>query len=177
MADRCVHDRDALPDVLQRGLDVVFCGSAAGTRSAQARAYYAGPGNRFWPVLYACGLVPVELEAAAYGQVARYGIGLTDLAKRVSGADAALRPADYDAELLRQKMVHWAPRALAFNGRRAASLFLYRRVEWGMQPEKIAQTRIFALPSTSGAARGFWDDRPWFDLAEWVRKPAKNQES
>ncbi len=177
MAERSVHAVDALPDVLQVGLDVVFCGSAAGTHSAQARAYYAGPGNRFWPTLQAIGLLPSVLDARAYDDVLRYGIGLTDLAKRVSGADAALRPADYDAPLLRGKIERWTPRALAFNGKRAASLFLQRPVEYGLQPETIAETRIFALPSTSGAARGFWSDKPWSDLAEWVRTPVKNRMS
>jgi G:T/U-mismatch repair DNA glycosylase len=37
-----------LPDVLQPDLKVVFCGTAAGTQSAQAGAYYAGRGNYFW---------------------------------------------------------------------------------------------------------------------------------
>jgi double-stranded uracil-DNA glycosylase len=29
-------------------LKVVFCGTAAGTQSAQAGTYYAGRGNYFW---------------------------------------------------------------------------------------------------------------------------------
>jgi len=37
-----------LPDVLAANLDVVFCGTAAGKRSAEVGMYYAGPGNRFW---------------------------------------------------------------------------------------------------------------------------------
>jgi len=39
-----------LPDVLTPGLQVVFCGTAAGTASAKRGAYYAGPGNQFWPM-------------------------------------------------------------------------------------------------------------------------------
>ena len=41
-----------LPDVLERGLKVVFCGTALGPTSAQVGAYYAGPGNQFWDVLF-----------------------------------------------------------------------------------------------------------------------------
>ena len=41
-----------LPDVLEPGLTVVFCGTAVGATSAQVRAYYAGRGNRFWEVLF-----------------------------------------------------------------------------------------------------------------------------
>ena len=72
---------DILPDALAVGLDVVFCGSAAGTRSARADAYYAGPGNRFWPTLFSIGLMPEQIRPANFRHVVRYGIGLTDLAK------------------------------------------------------------------------------------------------
>ena len=41
-----------LPDILQPNLKVVFCGTAAGDASAKKRAYYAGPGNRFWKTLH-----------------------------------------------------------------------------------------------------------------------------
>ena len=34
-----------LPDVLGPGLRIVFCGMAAGDRSAREGAYYADPGN------------------------------------------------------------------------------------------------------------------------------------
>ncbi len=44
---------DILPDVLAPGLALVVCGSAAGTVSARVGAYYAGPGNRFWPTPHA----------------------------------------------------------------------------------------------------------------------------
>lgn len=36
---------DVLPDVLERELRVVFCGTAPGAASAKAGAYYAGHGS------------------------------------------------------------------------------------------------------------------------------------
>ena len=45
-----------LPDVLAPGLKVVFCGLTAGSAAAAAGAYYAGPGNWFWPLLFEVGL-------------------------------------------------------------------------------------------------------------------------
>ena len=78
---------DVLPDVLGSGLSIVFCGSAAGAASARAGAYYAGPGNRFWPTLYRVGLTPRILAPADFRTVRRYGIGLTDLCKTESGSD------------------------------------------------------------------------------------------
>ncbi len=49
------------PDYLAPNLRVVFCGTAAGNRSAEVGHYYAGPGNEFWPLLYRSGIVPVAL--------------------------------------------------------------------------------------------------------------------
>jgi len=67
---------DILPDVLEPGLHVVFCGTQAGSASARRGAYYAGPGNKFWPVLHEIGLVPVTLGAAEVeGLMARFGHG------------------------------------------------------------------------------------------------------
>ncbi|HTM29231.1 MAG TPA: mismatch-specific DNA-glycosylase, partial [Rhodanobacter sp.] len=79
-----------LPDVLQPGLALVFCGTAAGKRSAADHAYYAHPGNLFWRALFEAGLTPRLLAPAEFPQLPGYGIGLTDLAKRHSGNDNEL---------------------------------------------------------------------------------------
>ena len=162
---------DVLPDVLARGLRVVFCGSAAGGQSAAAGAYYAGPGNRFWPILHQIGLTPQRLSPLQFRDVLAYGIGLTDLAKRQAGADSQIADSAYDAPRLRRAIAHWQPRAVAFNGKRAGQLFLGTRVGYGLQREDCAGTAIFVLPSTSGAARRFWDEGPWRALAGWLQKP------
>jgi TDG/mug DNA glycosylase family protein len=46
---------------LAPGLDLVFCGTAPSPASFKARAYYANPGNAFWPTLHAVGLTPERL--------------------------------------------------------------------------------------------------------------------
>ncbi len=166
---------DILPDVLRPGLAVVFCGSAAGRRSAEARAYYAGPGNRFWEMLHRGGLTPVHLLPDQYASVLRYGIGLTDLAKAKSGSDAELNRRDYGVRELQQKMKQFAPGMLAFNGKRAASLFLQRPVQYGIQRECLEATRIYVLPSTSGAARRFWDEEPWLVLVEVIAQKDRDR--
>jgi len=76
-----------LPDVLAPGLDIVFCGTAAGTQSARQQAYYAHPQNRFWRTLHEAGLTPRRLAAAEYALLPSFGLGLTDLAKFASGMD------------------------------------------------------------------------------------------
>ena len=44
--------RHLVPDVLSPGLDLVFCGTAPSPISFKRRAYYANPGNSFWPTLH-----------------------------------------------------------------------------------------------------------------------------
>ena len=111
---------DVLPDVLGSGLSIVFCGSAAGAASAQAGAYYAGPGNRFWPTLYRVGLTLRILAPAEFHTVRRYGIGLTDLCKTELGADSGLSGEADDTAALAAKIARYRPAVLAFNGKRAA---------------------------------------------------------
>ncbi len=56
-----------------------------------------------------------------------------------------------------------------FSGKRAAESFFGRPVVYGRQDEKIGETAIFVLPSTSGAARRYWDEAHWRGLAHFVR--------
>lgn len=158
-----------LPDVLAHDLHLVFCGTAAGTRSAQVGAYYAGPGNKFWRTLAAVALTPRVLAPLEFRSLIDYGIGLTDINKTQSGGDNQLTRAGFDAARLRARIEHYAPRVLAFNGKRSASEFFGAPVRtYGRQPVTIAATEIFVLPSTSGAASGFWDLAPWQALAAYV---------
>jgi double-stranded uracil-DNA glycosylase len=160
-----------LPDVLQPGLTTVFCGSAASSASARQGAYYAGPGNRFWPILFEAGFTPHLFAPSDFRKLAVLGIGLTDLAKHESGMDIALSSSAYDSRLLLQKIETFKPRVLAFTGKRPAGIFLLEALgkglkDYGEQPPRIGDTRIFVLPSPSGAARRWWSVDPWIKLAE-----------
>ena len=147
-----------LPDVLEPGVKVVFCGSAVGGVSAQRGAYSAHPGNQFWRVLHRVGLTPRQLRPEEYPTLPQFGIGLTDVVKRVSGRDAEIPDEQLTSKkgrlALRAKMKRFQPLALAFNGMKAAKVFLDSPcVSNGRQPERVGPTEIFVLPSTSGAAR------------------------
>jgi TDG/mug DNA glycosylase family protein len=159
-----------LPDVLATGLDVVFCGSAAGRKSAELRAYYAGPGNKFWPMLHEIGLTPQRIAAHDYRQLLRYKLGLTDLAKFVSGADAHLTRGDFCAESLRRKLAKFRPRVLAFTSKRAATEFFGHDVDYGLSSLQVYDALVFTLSSPSGLATGYWDQgRHWHELGRLVR--------
>ena len=161
---------DVLPDVLGPGLRIVFCGSAAGAVSARLGAYYAGPGNMFWPTLHRVGLTPRLLAPAEFHAVLSHGIGLTDLCKTESGADADLSRQADDAAALAAKIAQHRPAILAFNGKRAARVFLAAEsLDYGQQARRIGETEIHVLPSTSGAARRWWDETFWRRVADAAR--------
>jgi TDG/mug DNA glycosylase family protein len=158
-----------LPDVLVPGLAIVFCGTAVGAASARRRAYYAGPGNAFWRTLFEVGLTPRHLEPEEYKCITQYGLGLTDLAKTVAGSDEVLSDEHFDRDGLRAKIRRYRPRVLAFTSKRAAEEFLRHPVDHGLLPKQVGKTRLFVLPSPSGAARRYWDKKPWRDLARLRR--------
>jgi TDG/mug DNA glycosylase family protein len=151
--------------VLEPGLRVVFCGTAAGAVAARVGAPYAGPGNRFWWALHEVGLTPRELRPDEFRALPRYGLGLTDVAKFASGSDSSLARSDFDSAAVVAKVERYAPRVVAFVGKRAAQEVLGRRVHFGRQDHYIGVSEVWVLPSTSGAARGAWDMGPWHDLA------------
>lgn len=154
-----------LPDVLSPGLAVVFCGSAVGAASARRGAYYAGPGNAFWPTLFEVGLTPHQLAPEEYKSITQYGLGLTDLAKSISGSDRVLSKKRFDRDGLQAKVLRYPPRVLAFTSKRAAEEFIGHPVNYGRLHETIGKTMLFVLPSPSGAARRYWSTTPWRELA------------
>lgn len=161
-----------LPDLLRPDLRVVFVGTAAGRRSAEVGAYYAGRGNRFWRTLHETGLTPQRLEPEAFRDLLTVGIGLTDLCKSEAGMDRDITRAGYDLARFDGILQLYKPGAVAFTSKRAASIYLRtpsRRVAYGEHPSFTA-TRIFVLPSPSGAASGYWSIGPWQDLAASMRK-------
>jgi len=158
-----------LPDVLKNNLNIVFCGTAAGDRSAKLQMYYAGPGNKFWKVLNEVGLTPRTLAPREYAELTKYRIGLTDLVKQATGMDNQIDFKNKGSEVLRDKIIKFEPKILCFNGKRAAQEFLSRSVSYGLQSEKIEGTELFVAPSTSGAANGFWNIDWWHKLREISR--------
>lgn len=163
-------DSHILPDLLQSGLALVFCGTAAGTRSARERAYYAHPGNLFWRALAEAELTPRLYAPHEFVQLPALGIGFTDLAKFHSGNDSELPRDAFDVLALMAKIERFAPRWLAFTSKHGAKAALGRAISaYGVQPECIGTTRVFVLPSPSGQARGHWSIGPWLELAELVR--------
>ena len=148
-----------LPDVLVPGLRAVFVGTAAGDVSAARRHYYAGPGNEFWQYLADSGLTDEYLGPDRDAEILKYGLGLTDIAKRRSaGTDALLVPSDFDVPGFVRKVARYQPNWVAFHGKAAAkevarSLRVRGGIDLGKQAWAVAESLVYVLPSASGSNR------------------------
>jgi double-stranded uracil-DNA glycosylase len=158
------EQHDVLPDVLDFGLKVVFCGTAAGRTSAATKSYYAHPQNQFWRTLAIIGLTPSQLQPHEYRQLLAYGIGLTDLAKSHAGMDTDIPQEGFDPETFHAKISWYRPSIVAFTSKKAAQVYYGHSVTYGVQPKRIGDTLVIVLPSPSPAARGSWDLRYWHEL-------------
>lgn len=157
----------AVPDVLGPGLRVVFCGINPGRWSARAGAAFANPRNDFWRLLAAAGFTPRVLEPAEQMELLRYGIGLTNAARRTTRGSGDLRRADFAgaAERLEEIARTYRPEAVGFVGKAAYAGAFAGRAELGLQERMLDGTRLFVLPSTSPANAAV----PWDERLRWFR--------
>jgi len=164
--------KPVLPDRLKPGLNLVFCGTAAGRQSALQQAYYAHGQNRFWKTLHEVGLTPCLFCPQDYKKLWELGIGLTDIAKHVYGMDHQLPKEALGPDAvagLRARILKARPRILAFTSLNGGRKVMGPRAIAGEQSEMLGQTRVFILPSPSPLAANHWDIEPWRDLAWEVR--------
>jgi double-stranded uracil-DNA glycosylase len=110
------------------------------------------------------------LEPTEYRELLEHCLGLTDLCKTYSGSDQEVGTRGFDVGQLQETLAKNAPAWIGFNGKKSASVALGRPVDYGEQPERLETTSVFVLPSTSGAARGFWDPGYWHEFASRIRE-------
>ena len=165
-----------VPDLLAPDLRLVFCGTAPSKASAAAKAYYAKPGNKFWPTLHAVGITPRRFAPQEYPALLALGIGLTDLCKVHSGVDAQLPEDAFDTAAFARKLKKYRPKVVAFTSKNAAQNYFGHAVDYGWRngenAGEQAKMRFFVLPSPSGLATRFFDIEVWRKLAsDVVLKP------
>jgi double-stranded uracil-DNA glycosylase len=166
-----------VPDLLAPGLDLVFCGTAPSPASFKARAYYANPGNAFWPTLHAVGLTPERFTPQRYPELLAWRIGLTDLNKTEYGSDHELTASAMDAGSLHAKLRKYRPAAIAFTSKNAASLALgVKAPAYGRHAGLLEGAVAFVLASPSGRARSFWTIEPWRAAAAFVMERRLSRE-
>ncbi|CAN5198619.1 G/U mismatch-specific DNA glycosylase [soil metagenome] len=156
-----------MPDTLGPGVHVVFCGINPGHWSARAGAAFANPRNDFWRLLHAAGFTPKVLEPGEQSLLLRYGVGLTNAAKRTTRGSGDLRKGDFVGAVQRLEEIARTlqPRAIGFVGKAAYTGIYGGRAEHGVQERRLGDTVLFVLPSTSPANAAV----PWAERLRWFR--------
>lgn len=142
-----------VPDVIARGLKVLFCGINPGLYSAAVGHHFARPGNRFWPALYRAGFTRRLLDPAEEQELLESGLGITNVVNRATAAASELSPQEFTAggRRLIAKVRRFSPRFLAVLGIGAyRQAFSRPEAQIGPQPDRIGQTALWVLPNPSG---------------------------
>jgi double-stranded uracil-DNA glycosylase len=165
-----------VPDLVQPGLRVLFCGINPGLYTGATGFHFARPGNRFWPALHGAGFTARLLQAWEQAELLRAGIGVTNVVMRTTATAAELTPADYDAggKRLINTVTTYQPRVLAVLGIGAyRAAFGRKDASMGLQAETIGTTHVWVMPNPSGLNANYQLPdlvRLFRELREWVER-------
>lgn len=175
---------DTLPDWVGPGLRILSVGLNPSLLSVRLGFPFANPQNRFWRALNASGLLDEVLEpgpAAMQRLLEHHRIGFTDVVKRPTPGAAQLRAADFRAwaPVLTETILACAPSLVWFHGKLAYREYLRHSalkiapdaaadLDWGLQPLRIGDSRVFMTPNPSPANAVYSLD----DLIVWYRRLA-----
>lgn len=168
-------DGPGLPDLLHPALDVVFVGYNPSLPAWRTGHYYANPTNSFYRLLCESRLTPRLLRPEEDGLLLGLGVGAIDLlAGRPSARAGDLPDAEYRRarEGLRLKLERTAPRVVCFNGLGVYAHYFGEKPEGlGLQERRIAESLVYVVPSSSGAANARTSERreAWLALGALVR--------
>jgi TDG/mug DNA glycosylase family protein len=150
--------RQSLPDVLEPGLSLVFCGINPGISAASTGHHFAGRSNRFWRVVHLAGFTPEQIRPEDDHTILRYGCGLTAVVPRptAQAADLSRSEIELAGDAFRRKIEQYTPRHVAFLGKMALSAISgTRNIDWGPQTMPFGGARAWVLPNPSGLNRAF----------------------
>ncbi len=142
-----------VPDLLAPNLDVLFCGINPGLYTAAIGHHFGRPGNRFWPALHGSAFTPRLFAPWEEHELLALGVGITNMVERTTATAAELTALEYIAggQRLTRVLTQFQPRVVAFLGIGAyRAAFAKPRATLGLQPERIAQSALWVLPSPSG---------------------------
>ncbi|KXP00041.1 G/U mismatch-specific DNA glycosylase [Tsukamurella pseudospumae] len=148
-----------VPDLIGPGCRLLFSGINPGLWTAATGAHFARPGNRFYPALYAAGIVDHLIDAsdgmtfADRNVLVDAGIGITNVAPRATAKASELTAEELrtGGEALVERVSQVAPRILAVLGITAyRTAFHEPKAAPGPQDRTIGDTQVWVLPNPSG---------------------------
>lgn len=153
-----------IPDLLQPGLRLVFCGYNPSLRSGETGHNYAHPGNRFWRALHAAGITDRRVAPDDDASLLEQRIGFTNIVARPTRrADELTRDEiQAGAAQLRRKIEQFRPGAMAYTGVGVYAWLTGRgtaKIDWGVQTASVVPGIVdIVVPSPSGLNRMSFDD-------------------
>jgi len=149
----------AVPDLVGDKTRLLFVGINPGLWTAAVQAHFARRGNRFYPALYAAGIVDRIIDASSgyrdtdRAQLVERGIGITNLVPRATArADelSAVELAGGGRDLL-TRVERIGPRVVAILGITAyRTAFARPTAKAGRQPEDLGAAQLWVVPNPSG---------------------------
>ena len=167
------------PDILAEGLEVVFCGINPATTAAVAGHNFSSGSNRFWTALHLAGFTDRRLKPHEERQLLVYSCGITAVVDRPTRRAEEITSAEFAAArpAFEAKMRRYAPRSIAFLGKRAVSAMLGQpQLPWGRLPNEFAGMTVWILPNPSGLNRSFTLDTLVTAYTELHRALRANEE-
>jgi TDG/mug DNA glycosylase family protein len=165
-----------LRDIIVERPRLLLIGINPSLYSAEVGHHFASPGNPFWRLLFASGLIPEPITATDDARLAEFGIALSNLCPRPTRSAAELRPREIDEGIavLGRKIERIKPKVVAFVGLSLYKDYFHLKVSGGAgeKRETIAGARVFVVPNPSGlnaSFPGFSHKLVWFRaLAEYI---------
>jgi TDG/mug DNA glycosylase family protein len=152
------RDRE-VPDLIGPDLRLLFVGINPGLWTAATQTHFASPSNRFYPALYAAGILDRPLSAsdgmtdADRDLLRSRGIGITNIVRRATAKASELTDDELRAgglELV-ETVRRTRPRVLAIAGITAYRVaFGQRKAVPGRQPERLEGAEVWVVPNPSG---------------------------
>ena len=148
-----------VPDLVGPGLRLLFVGINPGLWTAATQTHFAHPGNRFYPALFAAGIIDHPIDRGAgmtdndRAELVRRGIGITNVVARATAKASALGDDELrdGGERLRAFVREHHPLVVAIAGITAyRTAFGQAKAVPGEQPETFERARLFVVPNPSG---------------------------
>jgi len=157
---------------------ILFVGINPSLTSARVGHHFAGPGNPFYRLLHAAGLVPDALTFVDDVRLPELGLALTNIATRATREASELTADDYarGRKRLARTIAQIQPSVVAFVGGTAYRQFFGPSAGPGPgpKPERIGDAAVFVVPNPSGrnaAFPGFDDKLRWYRrLNAWAAR-------
>jgi TDG/mug DNA glycosylase family protein len=148
---------EALKDILDYNLKIVFIGYNPGLKTSQTGHHYAGTSNRFWKLLFESGMTPYKFRPEEDRKLLELGYGSTNIVSRPTRSAAEITKKEFKegAVILKDVLKKYRPQIAAYMGIGVYKIFSGKKdIKSGLQEESVVPGTIdYVCSSPSGLNR------------------------